>query len=543
MMVAVMGVMRLRLGARISLGFGLLVVLLLGVAGFGGYGLTRVGAQIVRMDMMTANLRRADEILLRTEQIRRGLNRFFNDADAASMRDVTAAAARAASLLRESTELAISDKRRTLYETAAEKLDAAAPKIERLPALVTTAFAERARMFAAGDTLTEALGRLTDAAGSSENTDERAAGVTLQLAMSRARISATRFLALPDPKFEALATKEAEAARQTLSSLEAIGSPAVKSMVSPARAAFDSYTASFKLASSNLLDARALYFEQIRGEIRELERVVGEAQESLLTDLDATSRGARDVAASTQFEQLVLSAVGAALGVLIAWLIARAITRPVRGMTTAMARLAAGDTSITVPARDKTDEIGEMGSAVEVFRLQAIEKVEIAAERDRAQGRPGAVPESDGQPHAGFRRVDLGRDGKLQRRFRRDDSVVGRGSRGRTKNPRQHVPHGRWRGGIGARPERGRRGRRGTRGQHQRDQQTGRQRHRVVARGGGARQRNRRQGGRAHARGRADRRRGALDQRYRQPDQAACAERHHRGGARRRGWPRIRGRG
>jgi methyl-accepting chemotaxis protein len=66
-------------------------------------------------------------------------------------------------------------------------------------------------------------------------------------------------------------------------------------------------------------------------------------------------------------------------------LIGRSITRPVVAMTAAMTRLAAGDKTIQVLARDRKDEIGDMTRAVEVFLGQAIENDRLAEERAREQ--------------------------------------------------------------------------------------------------------------------------------------------------------------
>ena len=54
--------------------------------------------------------------------------------------------------------------------------------------------------------------------------------------------------------------------------------------------------------------------------------------------------------------------------------LARSITRPLKRMTTVMRALASGDTSITIPAQGRKDEIGQMAGAVEVFRNQALER-------------------------------------------------------------------------------------------------------------------------------------------------------------------------
>jgi len=70
-------------------------------------------------------------------------------------------------------------------------------------------------------------------------------------------------------------------------------------------------------------------------------------------------------------------------------LLTRSIANPVTLMTAAMARLAGGDTTITVPAADRRDEVGRMAAAVQAFKDADIEKrrleAEAAAQRERTE--------------------------------------------------------------------------------------------------------------------------------------------------------------
>ncbi|NEU15015.1 methyl-accepting chemotaxis protein [Methylobacterium sp. BTF04] len=76
----------------------------------------------------------------------------------------------------------------------------------------------------------------------------------------------------------------------------------------------------------------------------------------------------------------VATAIALLVGTVFAVLIARSIVRPISGMTAAMKRLAAGDTSVEIPSRGASDEIGEMAKAVDVFRQNAIARMELEAQ-------------------------------------------------------------------------------------------------------------------------------------------------------------------
>jgi methyl-accepting chemotaxis protein len=69
----------------------------------------------------------------------------------------------------------------------------------------------------------------------------------------------------------------------------------------------------------------------------------------------------------------------------LALLIGRGISNPISAMTTAMGKLAGGELETDVPAQDKTNEIGEMAAAVQVFKENAIRVKEMEAEAQKQE--------------------------------------------------------------------------------------------------------------------------------------------------------------
>ena len=66
--------------------------------------------------------------------------------------------------------------------------------------------------------------------------------------------------------------------------------------------------------------------------------------------------------------------------------VSRAIGGPLNGMTLAMSSLATGNHNIAIPARDQTDEFGEMAAAVQIFKEAAIRKIELEVQATEARG-------------------------------------------------------------------------------------------------------------------------------------------------------------
>ncbi len=79
------------------------------------------------------------------------------------------------------------------------------------------------------------------------------------------------------------------------------------------------------------------------------------------------------------------------IGTLAAWLITRMTVGPIAAMTGAMRSLAGGDHAVAIPAIGQRNEIGEMASAVAVFRDAAVEKQRL--EQEAAAARQAAEAE------------------------------------------------------------------------------------------------------------------------------------------------------
>ncbi|MGD0432600.1 MAG: methyl-accepting chemotaxis protein, partial [Acetobacteraceae bacterium] len=79
-----------------------------------------------------------------------------------------------------------------------------------------------------------------------------------------------------------------------------------------------------------------------------------------------------------------IAALGLLVASLIGWVLARGIARPILSITDAMRQLASGDHQIVLPKRRFDDEVGRMSEAVEVFRVNAIERARLESDKQRA---------------------------------------------------------------------------------------------------------------------------------------------------------------
>src|SRR5260370_12098740 len=104
-------------------------------------------------------------------------------------------------------------------------------------------------------------------------------------------------------------------------------------------------------------------------------------------------------AAIGETEQLILmlAAGGFLLGVGWAFLLGTGIARPIAAMCRAMRELAGGNFDVVLPGLGRRDELGEMASAVEEFKVQAIARA----------GHDAATQETQNKAASAARRTEL----------------------------------------------------------------------------------------------------------------------------------------
>jgi methyl-accepting chemotaxis protein len=80
---------------------------------------------------------------------------------------------------------------------------------------------------------------------------------------------------------------------------------------------------------------------------------------------------------------IVIAVFALCIGLAIA--ISRSISRPITRLVLAMKELAEGNFNIALPGLGRSDEVGEVASAVEVFKVKAVEKAEQEADHKRTE--------------------------------------------------------------------------------------------------------------------------------------------------------------
>ncbi|MEP4193522.1 MAG: methyl-accepting chemotaxis protein, partial [Sneathiella sp.] len=211
-----------------------------------------------------------------------------------------------------------------------------------------------------------------------------------------ARLYSNRFLVDNKPA-------SAERATQELNSFETLANQMKSELENPVRQ---------KLANEVLDYSKSYkkYFEEVVQVIYKRNTVISDTLDKIgpevadqMEQIKLENKSAQDElgpAATSAMSQsmwtAILISIVAVLGsVAFAFLLGRAISRPIVLMTNAMQKLAGGDLDVEIPAQGRSDEIGNMAAASQVFKENAIETKRLEAEA--AEARKTAEEEKERQ--------------------------------------------------------------------------------------------------------------------------------------------------
>jgi methyl-accepting chemotaxis protein len=126
---------------------------------------------------------------------------------------------------------------------------------------------------------------------------------------------------------------------------------------------------------------------QMSGAAGAIMQGAGAMKADLVSDQQRLDTASHTIIGDTQHLILMLAVGGTLLGAVLAFLLGGGIARPMTAMCNAMRELASGNFDVVLPGLGRKDELGEMASAVEEFKLQAIAKAERDAAAQDAQNR------------------------------------------------------------------------------------------------------------------------------------------------------------
>ena len=374
---------RMRVRTRLYLGFGLLVTLTLGVAGFGIHQMSGVGDQARLMTEMSVNMQRVSTIARLVEVVGGAEIRYRLEPtpDTLNLRQTSRATAE--TLLKQSMAATNALSERQSYQAILALLQNHDDIFARYRQLASTAADNRAALLSGGDQLTadtEALFTATSRASQPQPVLDGAAD--LERSMLLVRIASWRFLASLDRKGPAEFAASVRTAQAAILRQGRLAPPAIRSLVGQVDGDLSTYSQAFSDFSDAKLSSDAVYQSELLPQITTIERQLDQTEASLARTFDVASQASGAIVRHASRLAELIAGLSLLSGLLSAVIVGRGIVRPLTSMTHAMSRLAAGDKMIEVQGRLDGGEIGDMARAIEVFRSEALRADALAAEAD-----------------------------------------------------------------------------------------------------------------------------------------------------------------
>jgi methyl-accepting chemotaxis protein len=163
-----------------------------------------------------------------------------------------------------------------------------------------------------------------------------------------------------------------------------------RKMVADVNADVEKYAEAYHKAAHNAHEIEGL----VNGEMSKFAKTIGTDAESIkesgVADEEKIAHETTETMASTESLVLTIAIGSLVLGLALAWLIGRAISKPVVGLCAGMRELADGNFQVVLPGLGRGDEVGDMAQAVETFKVKAEQKARDEAEAKIQQDRIAA---------------------------------------------------------------------------------------------------------------------------------------------------------
>jgi methyl-accepting chemotaxis protein len=375
-----MSFFNLRIGGRLYVGFGALVLFCAALAGFAGWQLGGIHDQVGLLALQSKSTIRVGEIATDLQAIRRGLLRYLFDQDETSFAESDKRLSNISDLLEEAARTTNLEERRVTYKAASNVIAELKTKRAALGDAMKQMLAGRNLLFTDGDKMAADVQKLVDATDQSSFADDAKA---IESKVLLVQVTNWRMLATRDPK--GLVTFKANVgnAQQRIAALEKADPPAdFAALLKVVKADVGKYAEAFDKTGPNLVLSDELYYKSITPLIVGTIEKMDEVKASIGQNFTKTSAETADRITSTITMQEMVAGAAVLVGLLIAFLIARGIIGPLSGLTSGMRELAGGNFGVVLPGLDRKDEVGDMARAVETFKVKAAEKA-----RDETEAR------------------------------------------------------------------------------------------------------------------------------------------------------------
>jgi methyl-accepting chemotaxis protein len=387
---------QLKVGAKIYAGFAIVLMLLLGTAINGWFGLSGLSGSVTTLDQLTHRITAVNRIqesvmLIRQmalEHVLGTLNATEKEPDVYAQGMTRIKDAVSLFPPQDAARLNSVGKTFTAYH---DYFDGFAKLDEQRESLIAKSLRPAAAQ------ITTVLQQIQDWANNTGATDVSfPTAVTSQgfgkaVAAAESYAAARYVTAQGDATIAAFHAAEAKAEKFATELATRIQDPAQQKRVAALPAEIQSYGKIFDQIVAVMKDRNTKIHQTLAGSLGpEMQRVIIAFSSELQQAERRTGDQARATAAGAKTASLIGTALALLLGIAASILLAQTITVALTKLSRIMSRLAAHDLTVAIPFVKNRDEIGEMARAVEVFKDGMIKADQLTTEQEEMKAQAEA---------------------------------------------------------------------------------------------------------------------------------------------------------
>ncbi|SNY90677.1 methyl-accepting chemotaxis sensory transducer [Cohaesibacter sp. ES.047] len=381
----------LRIGHRIYLGFAFILLLLVGLTTYGTLNLKDLEDRILFYGdkagdaLLLSDLQR--RVVATQLEARAYLATVTKEAAEARKKDFSDSFAK----VLENVELARSELQKPERVALLKQIDARLESYKNGFLDITNHRSEMQRlagveMAEQGNRIKDELSHIRDAAFSSADLVSARYASEAQEYLLFARLNVMKYQS-------STSEAEAETVEKNLRHLEdklvqledSVISTAQKSTLRDANRDTKDYLDAFKRLHEATQETFRLRQEVLDTEATEILAASRAITVSAKKDEGATQERVNKQIDDLRLMMMLVGIIATSVGLVIAFLIARSITKPVVSLTGVMVRLANNDLTVSVTGRERGDEVGSMAQAVEIFKQNGIRTRQLEEEQKQAK--------------------------------------------------------------------------------------------------------------------------------------------------------------
>ncbi|SNZ18942.1 HAMP domain-containing methyl-accepting chemotaxis protein [Cohaesibacter gelatinilyticus] len=370
-----------KISTKIFSGFGMILFLLAAIASFGVFTLSSGNSDFKQYRSIALQTNQAGRIQANLLEARLAVKNFIIHASKENVETVKTRAGSTLKLNQEFSKMPVSDKDKQVIAETDKNLTEYLSTFEK----VTSLQDKRNELVtgtldATGPKMEKDLTRIMQSAYEDNDTSAAFLAGMTQRNLLLMRLYATKYLVTNEEEAFQRVLKESKAMKAAHHELsQSLQNPTRRKLAAEVTKLHEKYDIAFKQVHDTIVSRNNL----ISGTLDRIGPTVAKSIESVKLRVKA-EQDTIGPKASTNMEQavtttIVVSVIGIVLGLIAALVIGRMISRPIQNITKSMSQLAEGDKTVEIPGQSNKDEIGDMASAVQVFKANMIKADELAA--------------------------------------------------------------------------------------------------------------------------------------------------------------------